>query len=41
MNPEEFPELPQINIENSITIEQNTLKKYDKKNYICSKYRRK
>lgn len=26
MNPEEFPELPQINIENSITIEQNTLK---------------
>jgi len=26
MNPEEFPELPQINIENSIEIEQNTLK---------------
>lgn len=26
MNPEEFPELPKINIENSITIEQNTLK---------------
>ena len=26
MNPEEFPELPQINVENSITIEQNTLK---------------
>ena len=26
MNPEEFPELPQINVENSIEIEQNTLK---------------
>ena len=26
MNPEEFPELPEINIENSIEIEQNTLK---------------
>ena len=26
MNPTEFPELPQINIENSIEIEQNTLK---------------
>ena len=26
MNPQEFPELPQINIENSIEIEQNTLK---------------
>ena len=26
MNPEEFPELPKINIENSIKIEQNTLK---------------
>lgn len=26
MNPVEFPELPQINIENSIEIEQNTLK---------------
>ncbi len=26
MNPEEFPELPKINIENSIQIEQNTLK---------------
>ena len=26
MNPEEFPELPQITIENSIEIEQNTLK---------------
>lgn len=26
MNPEEFPELPKINIENSITVEQNTLK---------------
>ena len=25
MNPTEFPELPQINIENSIEIEQNTL----------------
>ena len=26
MNPDEFPELPQINIENSIEIEQNSLK---------------
>lgn len=26
MNPEEFPELPEINVENSIEIEQNTLK---------------
>lgn len=26
MNPEEFPELPKINVENSIQIEQNTLK---------------
>ena len=26
MNPDEFPELPQISVENSITIEQNTLK---------------
>ncbi len=26
MNPDEFPELPQINVENSIEIEQNTLK---------------
>ena len=26
MNPDEFPELPQINIENSVEIEQNTLK---------------
>ncbi len=26
MNPNEFPELPQINIENSIELEQNTLK---------------
>lgn len=26
MNPEEFPELPQITVENSIEIEQNTLK---------------
>ena len=26
MNPEEFPELPKINVENSIKIEQNTLK---------------
>ncbi len=26
MNPEDFPELPEINVENSITIEQNTLK---------------
>ena len=26
MNPDEFPELPEINIENSINLEQNTLK---------------
>ena len=26
MNPDEFPELPKINVENSITIEQNSLK---------------
>ena len=26
MNPDEFPELPKINVDNSITIEQNTLK---------------
>ncbi len=26
MNPEEFPELPEINVENSVEIEQNTLK---------------
>ena len=26
MNPDEFPELPKINVENSITVEQNTLK---------------
>ena len=26
MNPEEFPELPEINVENSIELEQNTLK---------------
>ncbi len=26
MNPEEFPELPKINVENSVEIEQNTLK---------------
>ena len=26
MNPEEFPELPEINVENSIEIEQNSLK---------------
>lgn len=26
MNPDEFPELPKINVENSITIDQNTLK---------------
>ena len=26
MNPEEFPELPKINVENSVDIEQNTLK---------------
>ena len=31
MNPEEFPELPQINIENSIEIEQNTLKEMIRK----------
>ena len=26
MNPEEFPELPKINVENSIELEQNSLK---------------
>ena len=26
MNPDEFPELPEINVENSIELEQNTLK---------------
>ena len=31
MNPEEFPELPQINIENSIDIEQNVLKEMIRK----------
>ena len=31
MNPTEFPELPQINIENSIEIEQNTLKEMIRK----------
>ena len=31
MNPEEFPELPKINIENSIEIEQNTLKEMIRK----------
>ena len=31
MNPEEFPELPQINVENSIQIEQNTLKEMIRK----------
>ena len=31
MNPEEFPELPQINVENSIEIEQNTLKEMIRK----------
>ena len=31
MNPEEFPELPQITIENSIEIEQNTLKEMIRK----------
>ena len=31
MNPAEFPELPQINIENSIEIEQNTLKEMIRK----------
>ena len=31
MNPTEFPELPQINIENSIQIEQNTLKEMIRK----------
>ena len=31
MNPDEFPELPQINVENSIEIEQNTLKEMIRK----------
>ena len=31
MNPEEFPELPQITVENSIEIEQNTLKEMIRK----------
>ena len=31
MNPDEFPELPQINIENSISIEQNSLKEMIRK----------
>ena len=31
MNPDEFPELPQINIENSIEIEQNSLKEMIRK----------
>ncbi len=31
MNPEEFPELPQINIENSIELEQNALKEMIRK----------
>ena len=31
MNPDEFPELPQINIENSIEIEQNALKEMIRK----------
>ena len=35
MNPEEFPELPKIEIENSIDIRTEYVKKYDKKNNIC------
>jgi DNA polymerase-3 subunit beta len=31
MNPDEFPELPKINVENSIEIEQNTLKEMIRK----------
>ena len=31
MNPEEFPELPKINIENSLEIEQNSLKEMIRK----------
>ncbi len=31
MNPEDFPELPEINVENSIEIEQNTLKEMIRK----------
>lgn len=41
MNPEEFPELPKIEVENSIELEQKHIKKHDKKNNLCSKYRRK
>ena len=31
MNPEEFPELPKINVENSLEIEQNSLKEMIRK----------
>ncbi len=34
MNPEEFPELPKIDVENSIELEQKSLKRNDKKNYF-------
>ena len=34
MNPEEFPELPKINIENSITLDQRLLKSMIRKNLI-------
>lgn len=39
MNPIEFPELPVIDEENSISLEQNTLKEMCRQNHICSKYR--
>ena len=35
MNPDEFPELPQINVENSIEIEQNSLKEMIRKTIVA------
>lgn len=34
MNPEEFPELPKIDIENSIEMEQNSLKDMVRKLFL-------
>lgn len=34
MNPEEFPELPRIDVENSIELEQKTLKEMIRKQYL-------
>ena len=36
MNPEEFPELPKIEVENSITIEQNTLRNMIRKTIFAT-----